>query len=202
MTDIAGERRAAQQARGQWIGSLVGAAFGLIYLEVNAAPLPTGAARAVRLLGVAAFVGVAVVLGRNWPRDGDEPGDASDDGAEPLFGRRYWFVVLVEVVALMVGLRLLDGPLGMPEAGVAWVSLVVGAHFVPLSVLFRAPLFLWLGVAIAACGVAGLVLAATGASDAAIAVVSGLVPGVLLLGWSAVGAWTVGDAPVPEENRR
>ena len=34
-----------------------------------------------------------------------------------------------EAVALFLGVRILNGPLGLPRAGVAWVSLVVGVHF-------------------------------------------------------------------------
>jgi len=45
-----------------------------------------------------------------------------------------------------------------------------------------------LGAAIATCGAAGLVLAATGASDAAIATIAGVLPGALLLGASLRGA--------------
>ncbi len=71
------------------------------------------------------------------------------------------------------------------EAGVAWVSFVVGVHFVALGAVFREPLFHWLGGAIGACGLVGLALAAAGAGTESVAVVSGIVPGTLLLasGW-------------------
>ncbi|MDQ4007891.1 MAG: hypothetical protein M3211_07355 [Actinomycetota bacterium] len=62
---------------------------------------------------------------------------------------------------------------------------MVGVHFVPLASVFEVPFFRWLGAAIAVCGVAGLVLAATGARPAPVATASGLLPGAMLLasGW-------------------
>lgn len=64
---------------------------------------------------------------------------------------------------LGAGLAVLNGPLDAPQAGVAWVCLVVGAHFTAPASLWKQPLFHWLGAALAVCGVLGLVLAATGA---------------------------------------
>ncbi|MDM7855053.1 hypothetical protein [Cellulomonas alba] len=183
------DARDAHGGRGQWIGSWIGAAFGLVYVEVNAAPLSAGPRVAVRVAGIAAFAAVAWLLVRRRPRD------TGDDGpGRPVFGRAYWLIVLAEVVALFVGVRVVAGPLGMPDAGVAWVSLVVGAHFLPLAALFRVRPFWWLGLGIAACGVAGLALAVGDASAAAIAVVGGLVPGVLLLASGWLGGWTLPPA--------
>lgn len=159
------------------LGSLIGAVFGLIYVLVNAGSLPSDAAIPLRALGVIAFVVVLVALAR-------AEADAQPTG-ERGFGPGFWPVVAGEVVALVVGLRLLNGPLGAPDAGVAWVSFVVGAHFVVLAAVFRERLYLWLGVAIGVCGVAGLGLAALAAAAAPIAVVSGVIPGAVLLtaGW-------------------
>jgi hypothetical protein len=42
---------------------------------------------------------------------------------------------------------------------VAWVS-VVGAHLIALALVWRNPLFHWLGAALLGCGVVGLALAA------------------------------------------
>lgn len=180
---------AARGAHGQRIGSWIGAGFGLVYVEVNAAQLAPGPRIVVRAAGVVAFAAVAWLLVRRRPRD---TGD--DDPGGPVFGRAYWLIVLAEVVALFVGVRLVTGPLGLPDAGVAWVSLVVGLHFLPLAALFQVRLFRWLGLAIAACGVAGLALAVGDASAAVIAVVGGLVPGVLLLASGWLGGWTLPPA--------
>ncbi len=64
---------------------------------------------------------------------------------------------------------------------------VVGVHFVGLAVVWEQPFFRWLGAAIAACGAVGLVLAAAGSSDAAIAAVGGVLPGFVLLAAALAG---------------
>ena len=97
-------------------------------------------------------------------------------------------MVAAEVVALFLGVRILNGPLGLPRAGVAWVSLVVGVHFFALAVVLGRRFFYWLGGVITACGVVGLVLAVTGAGAAAIALASGVLPGAVLLGFAWWGA--------------
>ena len=113
---------------------------------------------------------------------------ADDHGGRPPNAgsrRGYWLVVAAEVAALAADLAALNGPLDAPEAGVAWVSFVVGVHFVALGVVFRESPFHWLGGALGACGLAGLALAAAGAGTQSVAVVSGIVPGAVLLasGW-------------------
>ncbi|WP_328960924.1 hypothetical protein [Streptomyces virginiae] len=72
--------------------------------------------------------------------------------------------------------------LHVPQATVAWISLVVGLHFFGLAVVWRMPALRLPATAMAACGAAGLVLAACGASLAVIAAVAGIAPGALLLG--------------------
>ncbi|HLH47687.1 MAG TPA: hypothetical protein VKV25_11030 [Acidimicrobiales bacterium] len=175
-------------AAGQRLGSLIGALFGVIYLEANAGPLPAPVAVSLRLAGLVAggVVVVTVALGRAGGADPAVTGTRSGTGTG--FGRGYRLIVACEVVALAAGLAVLDGPLHSPRAGVAWVSFVVGAHLLPLSVLFRLRLFAALGLAIGSCGLAGLALAATGGPAASIAVVSGIVPGALLLGSAWYGA--------------
>jgi hypothetical protein len=159
------------------LGSVVGAVFGLIYLLVNSTRLPSDAAIPLRGIGVVAFVVVLVRVGRAGAR--------AEPTGSPGFGPGYWPVVAGEVVALAVGLSVINGPLDVPEAAVAWVSFVVGAHFAVLAVVFRERLFLWLGIAIGACGLAGLVMAALSTAAAPIAVVGGVMPGLVLLasGW-------------------
>jgi hypothetical protein len=183
---------------GQRIGSLIAAAFGLIYVLVNAAGLPTAWALALRVLAVAGFVAVLVAVwrapGRRGPRQG------------PAFGRAYWLVVAVELMMLFVGARLLSGPLHAPQAGVAWVSLVVGVHFFALGAVFAQRFFHWLGGVITACGAAGLGLAAGGQAAPAIAVVGGVLPGAVLLGFGWWGARrresSAGPLQPPSESRR
>jgi hypothetical protein len=86
---------------------------------------------------------------------------------------------------------LLHGPAGLPRAVVAWVSVVVGVHFLVLAAIWRLPLFRLLGGGIALCGAAGLAAAAGGAATAVVAGTGGVLPGFLLLTasyWAATRA--------------
>lgn len=171
---------------GQVVGSMIGASFGLVYVFVNSGSLPVPVRWAVRLLAAAAFIAVvfgAVRLSRRGP---SAPG--ADPGSGNPFGRSYWLVVALEVVAIVVGARLLSGPLDLPGAGVAWVSVVVGVHFFALAVIFRQSFFHWLGAAITGCGAVGILLALLDSGSQPVAVVAGVVPGALLL---AFGWWGV-----------
>ncbi|MDN5853582.1 MAG: hypothetical protein L0K86_12195, partial [Actinomycetia bacterium] len=92
------------------------------------------------------------------------------------------------------GLAVVNGALDRPEAGVAWVSTVVGAHFFVLARIFALRFFLVLGVAVTACGVVGLTLAVAGAEEPPIAAISGVVPGT-----NAAGLWLVGRYVRPHQ---
>jgi hypothetical protein len=93
-----------------------------------------------------------------------------------------------EAAAIVGGAAVLNGPAGLPRAVVAWVSVVVGVHFLVLAAIWRMPLFRHLGGAIALCGVAGIAAAAVGAATAVVAGVGGVLPGLLLLTASYWGA--------------
>lgn len=139
---------------GRPAGSLIGAAFGLVLVVVNAGPLPAAASVPLRVLGVAIFVAVlSAVFSHRRPRD-CPPG-------HPV-GRPYRLVVASMVIALIGGRILLDGPLGLP--------------------------FTVLGATVAACGIAGFAPVATGAGSTPLAVVSGVVPGPVLLAFAWWGA--------------
>lgn len=165
-------------------GLLIGAAFGLIDIEANAGvALPSPASTVLRALGVSAFVGLILLAPRTRPA----PQNGATGGVS--FGRGYWLVVAGEVAAIAIGNAVLSGPLDAPHAVVAWVSVVVGAHFFGLAVVWRMPFVRRLGAAIALCGALGFVAAAAGASAAPIAAIAGLAPGALLLGtayWGSV----------------
>jgi hypothetical protein len=62
------------------LGSLIGAGFGLGFLLANTGALPSGVAVVLRVLGVAAFVAVFVMLGRRRSQMGT---------VRPLAGRRF-----------------------------------------------------------------------------------------------------------------
>ncbi len=172
----------------QRLGSFIGVAFGLIYVEVNAGVLAAPAATAVRIAGAVAFAGLLALLAVR--RGSAAPATAAARGG---FGPRYWLVVAAEVAAIAAGSALLNGPFDQPRAVVAWVSVVVGVHFAALAAAWRVSLFRWLGAAIALAGVAGLAAAGFGASSAVIATVGGVLPGALLLaaGYRGASAVTV-----------
>ena len=167
--------------REQRLGLTIGTAFGLVYVLVNAGVLPAPWPLALRVVAVLAFVGVQLALQAAARRPA--PDQVYRGGG---FTRAYWLVVAVEAVALFGGLEVLARVFDAPEAGVAWVSVVVGVHFVALAVVWREASLHVLGAALALCGTAGLVLAATGTGDVVIATVGGVVPGFVLL---AGGAW-------------
>ncbi len=165
----------------QGIGSLIGAGFGLLFVLVNTGSLAGSVAAVLRVLAVVAFVAVLVALRGSVRRSsGPPPGTG--------FGRGYWLVVLAEVVALFVGLNVINRVLDAPQAGVAWVSTVVGAHFFALGAVWAEPFFHRLGAGLLGCGVAGLVLAAAGSGPAPIDLVSGVLAGALLLAAALLGA--------------
>lgn len=170
------------------VGSLIGAIFGMVFVLANVGGLPSGVAAVLRILGIAAFVGVLIAVGRR-PRAavGSRPAGGG-------FGRDYWLVVAAEVLAIGAGLVVLNRVLDAPQAAVAWISLVVGTHFIGLAVVWREAFFHWLGAAILLCGVVGLVLAATAAPAGAINVVGGVLPGAVLLAFAVWGS-TRGAAP-------
>ena len=140
----------------------------------------------LRLLALVAALAVVAAVYRRRGLSGQR----ARGGA--AFGRAYWLVVLVEVVALFAGLRVLAGPLDQPEAAVTGRVAVVGIHFFALAVVFDAPFFHVLGAAITACGALGLVLVFAGVGQAAVDTISGVLPGLLLL---AFASWGVRRSP-------
>lgn len=167
------------------LGVLIGAAFGLAFVVINAGELPSGIGLTMRILVVIAFLGlIGLLAGARRPAT-----HLSTDTPQPaMFGRGFWMVVFAEVVIGWAGLIVVNGVLDSPDADVAWIALVVGLHFVGLAAIWQASSIGWLGAAIALCGMAGVLLAAPGASAATIAAIGGLAPGALLMGvsWLAV----------------
>ncbi|MFJ9828807.1 hypothetical protein ACIRSU_31210 [Streptomyces sp. NPDC101160] len=162
------------------VGRLIGAGFGLFFVAANVGFLPTGVATPLRLAAIAAFLGVVVFGRRARP--------APAPAAGPRFGRRYWYVVAAEVLALAAGLVVIARVLHAPQASVGWIAFVVGVHFFGLAVAWHRPSLHTLAAAITVCGATGLALAAADAPAQAIQVTAGVVPGLLLLGsvwWSA-----------------
>jgi hypothetical protein len=166
-----------------FVGHLIGASFGLVFVLVNAAGLPAVLGVALRITAVAAF---AVVLAGflHTVRDLRAAGGAPPAG----FTRFFWLVVLIEAVALVGGLAVIRQV--EPAAALGWIALVVGLHFFPLARLWpegRRQLQA-IATAMTALGVIGLVLAFTTRDAVLVAVVSGVGSGLVLLGWSLVQA--------------
>lgn len=164
----------------QFVGSLIGAGFGLAFVLANSGPpLDPTVALVLRVLAVAALVGVialSVVTGR---RSGPSP-EPDPEGPRMRFDAFYGVVVLLELVLLFGGiqvLRALDAP---GQANVAWIALAVGLHFLPLSRHWRTRSLLAVAVYMSALGVAGLVMAFTGHPDW-VPLVSGVVTGLGML---------------------
>lgn len=158
------------------IAAMIGAVFGLVFVLVNAGAAGAPWGLLLRVLGVVLFVAVVVRLVR-----------APDVPVRPRGSalRVYWACVAAEVLAIVVGTRLLAGQ-GLGEYGVAWVAAVVGLHFLPFARAFRLPSFRWLGLGLVALGALGALAGALGGGETAVALVSGVGSGLLLTGWAAV----------------
>lgn len=166
--------------------SLIAAVFGLVYVLANARELAAAPDVTLSVVAIALFLGVLVALRRAATRSTGTAPDTRGAG----FGRAYRLVIVCELVALTVGLVVVTGPLHTGRAAVAWVSVVVGVHFYALAAIWHRRELNLLGGFITACGVVGLGLAflGTGVGIAPIAVLSGVVPGLLLLVAAAGGA--------------
>jgi hypothetical protein len=166
-----------------FIGHLIGASFGLVFVLVNAGGLPVPISAPLQIAAVAAC-GVVVVAFLRTARDLRIAGRQRPAG----FTRFYWLVVLIEAVALFGGLAVLRQI--EPAAALGWIALVVGVHFYPLARLWpegRAHLRA-IATAMTVLGITGLVLAFTVHDAELVAVVAGVGSGLVLLGWSLAQA--------------
>ena len=111
------------------------------------------------------------------------------------FSARYWLIVALEAAGIVAGGAVL-GAVGLGSATVAWVSVVVGLHFLALAAVWRLSLFRPLGTAIALCGTTAIAAAAAGAGAARVAGIGGVLPGGLLL-WAATHRATTAARRAP-----
>jgi len=176
---------------GMVIGSVIALVFGTVFVEVNSGGLPGSRPMIVRIAGVVVAVGLllAVLRAARGGADGAVPGGGFAD-------RQYWNIVAGEGLALFGGLVVINAVLGKPEFAVPWIALVVGVHFIVLGRAWRLELFMWLGVVQTVLGVAGFVLAATGASTTTVEVVAGVLSGVALYATVAAAVFLVRPATV------
>jgi hypothetical protein len=176
-------RLAGPRTPSTYIGHVIGASFGLVFVVVNSSPLGPQLRGAACVLAGAAFAVVLTAFARTVA---DERRSETRDPVR--LDRHYWLIVTVEAVALFGGLAVLARI--EPAAALGWIALVVGLHFIPMSRLWppgRRQILL-IGIAMTALGVVGLTLAVTTHDREAVALVSGVGSGVLLLGSTLVSA--------------
>ena len=142
---------------------LIGGVFGLAYVLVNAGVLSSPAAPVLRALAIAVFAGLVIA---------SRQATAGPDGSVPRampFNRGYWLLAAAEAAAIVAGWAVITLALHAAYAVVGWISVVVGMHSAGLAQVWRQPFYIWLGVAITICGLAGLAVAAAGFPAAVIA---------------------------------
>ena len=175
---------------------VVGTVFGLVFVLINVGTMPLRIAAPLRVLAVVAcaLVLAAVVIEARRPSSAvsEQPGGGA-------FTRGYWCIVAAEVVALVAGIAVVKIWLHLPQAVVAWIATIVGVHFFGLAVLWQQRFFHWLAIVLTGCGVAGLVMAVLGCAEAGIDLVSGVLPGVILLGF---GLWAGASSFGPRRRDR
>lgn len=179
------------------VAVLIGAVMGLVYLVVNASTLPQPASAAVRVFGLVAFAGVLVAV-RALPRSERDPSRGG-------FTAGYWVTVAAEVVLGLGGVVILTQVVHAPDATLPWITLVVGVHFFGLGLVWRAGTQHGVAAGLTACGAAGLVAVAVGASTATVGLISGVLPGLVLLGAAYGGVATArrrGLEPVGSHEQR
>jgi hypothetical protein len=169
-----------ETATGQFKGLLIGLVFGLIFVEVNSGDVAYPWSFGLQVAGV--MIAVILFVGLLWRRRWVDQAAQ----AEGRFDRRYWVVV-----ALLVGLVIINGVLDAGRFAVAWIAVVVGVHFFGLGRIWRDRALYGAGAVLALLGLAGLVIGAAGGSAAAIALVSGVGSGAaLFLGVGLALLWS------------
>ena len=136
-------------------GGLIGVIGGGAFLFGGIAGLPAehqGTLRgsAIALIG---FTLVVVLLRRRVLPAVQAPAR----GALRVYG-----IAVVTMLALLPVTRLVAFGLDAPTAQIALVAAVVGGHFLPFARAFQAPVFWWIGGAMAVLGLAGAVVAVLG----------------------------------------
>jgi hypothetical protein len=153
------------------------AVFGFVYVMANAGSLPSTVALVTRAAAVLVAIGLFVATPR--PDRPDPPGVG--------FTPAYWLIVIGEVTVGVAGLFVINTVIDVHDASIAWISLVVGIHFLGFYAIWSLPIMIWIGAAITLCGAAGLVAAGIDLSAPLIALTAGVLPGAVLL---AAGWWS------------
>ncbi|MFB6612322.1 hypothetical protein ACFCVO_18515 [Agromyces sp. NPDC056379] len=185
------------QASGIYVGHLIGASFGAVFVIRNSGLLGQPGQLIASVLAVLAAV-VILVGFISTIRRGQRP-PAQD---LPRSRAAFWVIVVIEAVLLFGGLALLNRV--EPAANVGWIALVVGVHFLAFT-LWWIPgqrELLVIGAVMVPLGIVGLVIAVTTHDAVLVEFVSGFGSGIVLLGASlatAVRVIVTGRAPIRAE---
>ncbi|MCV7567039.1 hypothetical protein SAMN04487849_11330 [Micrococcus luteus] len=136
-------------------GGLIGVIGGGAFLFGGIAGLPAEHRATLRGIAISliSFTLVVVLLRRRMLPTVPTPAR----GALRVYG-----IAVVAMLAFLPVTRLVALALDAPTAQIALVAAVVGGHFLPFARAFQAPVFWWIGGAMAALGLAGAALAALG----------------------------------------
>ncbi|MDQ3158097.1 MAG: hypothetical protein M3Q98_15495 [Actinomycetota bacterium] len=163
---------------------MIGGSFGMAFIIANSMPMPTG----IRVVFVAAAVAVMALTLIAFGRAASDGSLAQPDRTGERFDRQYWIILAIEVVALFGGMAVLNQ--WQPTAIVGWIAFVVGLHFFWLARLWSsgAREISLVAIGLTVLGAAGLTIAFTTGSLDAVALISGVGSGVVLLASSLTGA--------------
>lgn len=171
------------RASGIYVGHLIGASFGVVFIVRNGGLLG-GPAQLIASVLAAIAVTVVLIAFIATIRRGERP-PARD---LPRSHVAFWVIVALEVVLLFGGLALLN--VIEPAANVGWIALIVGLHFLAFT-LWWIPgqrELVVIGAIMVALGVAGLAIAFSTHDVALVEFVSGFWSGVVLVATAAATA--------------
>lgn len=173
-----------QQDSAVTIGHVIGGSFGMAFIIANSMPMPTF----LRAVIVAAAVTIMTLTLVAFGRSAADGSLARQDRGTERFNRQYWVIVAIEVVFLFGGMALLNQ--WRPSAIVGWIAFVVGLHFFWLARLWSSGSreISLVAAGLTVLGVAGLTVAFTTDSRDAVALISGVGSGVVLLAGSLTAA--------------
>ena len=169
---------------GTYVGHLVIASFGLVFVGVNSGSLNSAWRLTAIALAVAAFLIIAAAFGRtlrSW-------NEIAPDVALTRFNKPFLVIVAIEAVALFGGAAIINRM--EPSAALGWIALVVGLHLIALAFWWMPGQigFLSSGVALTLLGIAGLFIGFLTHQSDAVALLSGVGSGIVLLGTSLIAA--------------
>lgn len=166
------------------VGHVIGGSFGMAFIIANSGPMPM----AIRVVFIAGAVTAMALTLIAFGRAAANGSLAQPDRTGERFNRQYWVIVAIEVVALFGGMAVLNR--WQPTAIVGWIALVVGLHFFWLARIWSsgAREITLVATGLAVLGAAGLTIAFTTGSLGAVALISGVGSGVVLLASSLTGA--------------